>query len=77
MCYGQQPLRVEAMERSRLVQRLRIAHHLYQADYLKSLKVSIKGNIIEKDIKHRGEEVLVIKRTYCHGKQPEAIFVTF
>jgi hypothetical protein len=36
------------MERSRLVQRLLIAYHLYLADYLKSVKVSIEGNIKER-----------------------------
>jgi hypothetical protein len=79
VCYYQQPLRIEAMERSRLVQRLRIAHHLYLADYLNSLKVSIEGNVKERDIKHRVEQVLVIKRTflgtasraYCHGEQQQ------
>jgi hypothetical protein len=45
--YAQQPLHVEAMERSQLVQRQLIAHHLYLADYLESGKVSIEGNIKE------------------------------
>ncbi len=53
MCYDQQPLHCEATGRSQLVQRLLIPHHLYKADYLKSVKVSVEGNI--------KEEVLVIK----------------
>jgi hypothetical protein len=50
VCYDQQHLPCEARERSQLVQRLLIAHHLYLADYLKSLKVSIEGNIKERRI---------------------------
>jgi hypothetical protein len=45
-CYAQQHLPCEARERLQWVQRLLIAHHLYLADYLESLKVSIEGKTL-------------------------------